>query len=128
MHRHCHHDSLLWLVLLAIILNDGDKQPSQPSNEHGAGCAGCANALLLLVVLLIGVLVVLGNTRPDPSVPSTVTLPVYVEPEPTPDVAPRAILVEMSAPRAELIALPVRRATLVKLAKAGQVTASVRVH
>jgi len=97
-----------------MILNDGDKQPSQPSNEQGAGCAG---ALLLLVVLLIGVLVVLGNTRPDPSVPPTVTSAVYVEPEPIPDVAPRAILVEMPAPRAELIALPFRRAALDKLPK-----------
>src|SRR5208282_3198573 len=96
MHRHCHHDSLLWLVLVAMILNDGDKQPSQPSNEQGAGCAG---ALLLLVVLLIGVLVVLGNTRPDPSVPPTVTSAVYVEPEPFQAFAQRPILVKRQVPK-----------------------------
>jgi hypothetical protein len=127
MHRNCHDHSLLWLVLLAVILSDGDKQPAQPSNQAVPG-AGCAGALALLMVLVVRVLVVVGKTYPDPLPFASVTPAVYTQTEPTTDVAPRAILVEMPAPRAELIALPVRRATLVKLPKAGQVTASVRVY
>ena len=110
-------------MLLAVILTEGDKQPSQPSSEHGTGCAGCAVGALVLLILLV-----VGKTHPDPVPSAGVTPAVYTQTEPTPDVAPRAILVEMPAPRAELIALPVRRATLIKLPKAGQVTASVRVH
>ena|SRR5271166_1778958 len=132
MHDHRHHCGGDWLVSLALLLlmdsNRGgtDVPRASAADNGGTGCA--VGAFVLLILLLIGVLVVVGKTHPDPLPSAGVTPAVYTQTEPTPDVAPRAILVEMPAPRAELIALPVRRATLVKLPKAGQVTASVRVH